>query len=571
MAPAQSDNFQCATARPQTPTGQKVMENVFFCTNANWRTEKDEYSFDYIVVGTGPCGLAFVDRVLSQKPKARILMIERGGYFLPEHFQNLPTAFASAVGGMAEIFPWNVAKETRDGKYIKFHNGTVPFFGGKSILWSAWCPRPNNDEFTGWPQEIVETANRYYSSAEALMNVVEVGLGDREDCKSHMDESMHPIYSTLQMYLTKRIVDNLSKVSELTRAMAAPLAVGAPMLKGIKFAKFSSPGPLLELVEKQNDAAKLSKGEKLKIVTDCVVEKIYNQNGQATALQTSRGVLDIGDAKLILAMGAIPPSTLIQNSFSQVPNVGEHLSAHFISAIIARIPEKDFDFPVPLTDIELGAMYVAGIRENHNQQFHVQLSAFYDIDPATNSKYTFQYAPDVLASASKEQLATSKGYVVFVLACLGELEVDNKRNATLINSGDSDPTKNVHLNLVTDENDEKLWDVMDESSFQLLETIISPNGNDNVEYWHGKPDDGDWLTKRPPVSQIRVPGTVHDSSTLIIGDPSKAANTSVGLDYRPHGVENVYVTGGSLWPRAGSWNPTLTMVALSQHLADTLI
>ena len=47
-------------------------------------------------------------------------------------------------------------------------------------------------------------------------------------------------------------------------------------------------------------------------------------------------------------------------------------------------------------------------------------------------------------------------------------------------------------------------------------------------------------------------------------------NSVVGLDYRPHGVENVYVTGGSLWPTSGSWNPTLTMVALSQHLADTL-
>jgi choline dehydrogenase-like flavoprotein len=44
----------------------------------------------------------------------------------------------------------------------------------------------------------------------------------------------------------------------------------------------------------------------------------------------------------------------------------------------------------------------------------------------------------------------------------------------------------------------------------------------------------------------------------------------VGLDYRPKGVDNVFVTGASIWPRGGSWNPTLTMVALTQHLADKL-
>ena len=44
----------------------------------------------------------------------------------------------------------------------------------------------------------------------------------------------------------------------------------------------------------------------------------------------------------------------------------------------------------------------------------------------------------------------------------------------------------------------------------------------------------------------------------------------VGLDYRPRGVENVYITGGSLWPTGGSWNPTAAMVALAIHLADTL-
>jgi len=64
-------------------------------------------------------------------------------------------------------------------------------------------------------------------------------------------------------------------------------------------------------------------------------------------------------------------------------------------------------------------------------------------------------------------------------------------------------------------------------------------------------------------------GMVHESSTLFIGD-DKEPDAAVGLDYRLKGVENVYVTGASLWPTAGSWNPTMTMVGLAQHLADNL-
>lgn len=42
------------------------------------------------------------------------------------------------------------------------------------------------------------------------------------------------------------------------------------------------------------------------------------------------------------------------------------------------------------------------------------------------------------------------------------------------------------------------------------------------------------------------------------------------MNYRPHGVDNVYVTGSGLFPTAGSWNPTLMMTALSLHLSDSV-
>ncbi|WP_186102586.1 GMC oxidoreductase [Burkholderia gladioli] len=60
---------------------------------------------------------------------------------------------------------------------------------------------------------------------------------------------------------------------------------------------------------------------------------------------------------------------------------------------------------------------------------------------------------------------------------------------------------------------------------------------------------------------------VHESSTLHLG---REAEAPVDLDYRLKAASNVCITGGGLWPQGGSWNPTMTMVALAQDLADKL-
>ncbi|CAF5161971.1 unnamed protein product, partial [Rotaria sp. Silwood1] len=44
----------------------------------------------------------------------------------------------------------------------------------------------------------------------------------------------------------------------------------------------------------------------------------------------------------------------------------------------------------------------------------------------------------------------------------------------------------------------------------------------------------------------------------------------VSSDYHLQGVDNVYITGGALWPTGGARNPVLTIVAMAMHLADTI-
>ncbi|MGH8806938.1 MAG: GMC oxidoreductase, partial [Noviherbaspirillum sp.] len=305
----------------------------------------------------------------------------------------------------------------------------------------------------------------------------------------------------------------------------------------------------------------------LQIVTECVVKRMHQQDGKVTALDTTRGMVNVGNAKVILAMGTMPPATLLLNSFPQIKKAGDRFTAHFITSVVARVPRVDFAFGDKLNELELAAIYMAGKNKQSGMQYHVQLSVLSDKKPMKNAQLAARYMPDVVATASMAQLKSSEDYVVFVCAVLGEMDFRNQDNH-LRRNGEADPTTNVTLQALANATDRATWDTMDEGTFQMLERVLSPKGKSHVEYWHGDPDVGTWKEEQPPVAQRRVPGLVHEGSTLWIGDGNEGA---VGLDYRPHGVDNVYVTGGSLWPASGSWNPTMTMVALTQDLADKFL
>lgn len=558
-------NYGYPTPGPQNPTGHEVMNHVFFISRSEWKQVREEERFDYIIIGTAFCALGFVDRVLNKNPHARILILERGSFFLPEHFQNLPLPYQQTLGGLSETFPWTLSSKTISNGFIKWQHGMVPFVGGRSTLWSAWCPRPTRDEMKGWPEQVIDVANKYFEHAEKLLNVVSASEIDKG--RTTPPSGQRPIFGILQEKLTQRLQEQLSKIDSATRAIPAPLAVGAPRLHGVDFDKFSTPGPLLAIIDKQRKLAQKGKGSPLKVMTDCAVTRILQQDGKATALETTQGIVNIGDSKVILGMGTLPPTTLILNSFPQVKNAGERFTAHFISAVVARVPREDYEFYTEIAELELAAIYMAGVDKKTQGQYHIQLTALSDKNPEENAETAARHMPDVVATASPEQMLTSKDYVIFVCAVLGELDYRNQNN-WFRKTDDGDLTTNVLLQVLENENDLSVWDTMDEGTFQALEKVLSPKGESRVEYWHSTPDgSGSWLQKRPSVEQIRVPGLVHEGSTMWIGDDDNAV---VGLDYRPKGVENVYVTGASLWPTGASWNPTMTMVGFAQHLADIL-
>ena len=213
-----------APSKMQCPTSAITMQAAFFVRDSEWAKLRSSGEFDYIVVGSSFCGFAVVDRVLNNNPYARILILERGDYFLPQHFQNLPLPFKNTLGRLSETFPWSITKKMHDGEYIKWQHGQIPYLGGRSTLWSAWCPEPQDEDMPGWPKEVTNAIHHYFSDVKCFLNVIPASEIFEKD--GEFVSTNKPVYGVMQKGLKKEL--DKAMLPTVTRIIPAPLAVDAP-------------------------------------------------------------------------------------------------------------------------------------------------------------------------------------------------------------------------------------------------------------------------------------------------------------------------------------------------------
>ncbi|KAJ3503035.1 hypothetical protein NLJ89_g8614 [Agrocybe chaxingu] len=567
-----------------SPTASEVIASDFLISDETWEDICNTGDVDYIVIGSGFTALAFVDQTLKQDPTKKIICLERGDFWLPDHFQNLPLPFKYTLGGPSETFPFSLSRNTYDSA-VKFVHGSTPFFGGRSIFWSAWSPTPTPELMRQWPESMIETAGQpdseFFERAKSLLRVTSAS-------------EIGPPYASLQAQLDARLQAAIpgQRVPSATDAFPAPMSVGAvAQSTTIRFTKFSTPGALLTLYEQQQEHQKNDTGSALLLATNTAVQYLITDLGfpppppnidedVTVKFVRSNRPSDLPvrpDTKIILCAGTFPNATLLLNSFSEtnvpyIAGIGKMVTGHFLSHVVGRVHRSAFMALDP-DSLEISAEYIAGIASNQ-LQYHIQVTGIASPDPRQDAEDAARFCPDYAAAASQEQLKGSEDYVIFVCATLGELSENNpdswfRRDE---NSRGSDPTASCVLQVLLNQADNQLWDEMDEATFQAIGAMAG-DGN-AVEWWHQpQPEDsqelppGVWKGERPGQDTIRMPGIVHEASLIPLGSDNECP---VDENYKVKGVSNVYVTGAALFPTCGSWNPTMTMCGFAQDLAIKL-
>ncbi|EFJ18744.1 hypothetical protein SELMODRAFT_420065 [Selaginella moellendorffii] len=391
-----------------------------------------------------------------------------------DHVQNLHPIFKSILRGTCETFPW----QFQQSPGVELLRGILPFFGGKSLVWSGWCPKPCLESTTSWPLSFTQGLREFLEAAEDLLQVV----------------SSSEVYKgELQAVLKNLLDDNIHD----KKVMFAPLAMGGALCK-----KFCTAAPLLSLAKSHKN---------FKIATNCLVYEIVNNNGTATALKTSRGEVKLYDTnKLVLCMGAIPSTALVLNSFPTFHHIGKTV--------------------------------VTGMDNP---------------DPGKNKATATRLAPDLVANPTEEQMQSSKeGFVILVCIGIGEFG-ENTESGVERTNGDHLNCDNIKIHVKESKADQAVKTRMEDAMQDVLRAL-SPQGR--IDFWDSSCNK--WKKTLP--GDVRSSIIINESSTMPI-------EQSVDINYQLKGTNNVFLTGNAILPiQCGSWNPTLTIVALARHLGAQL-
>ncbi len=575
----------------------------------------DARDFDIIVIGGGTFGSAIAQQLFSNDCAGnhRILVLEGGPFFVPEHNQNMSSGIGHKGDKLASGEPRSIASLRAQGHPdgepyeevwgLPWHSsigfsGLSYSIGGRSVHWGGWSPRLLDEEMPTsasgtshrWPTAVVnDLKGQYFDEAAEQIGVdvtndfihgpLHEAMRQRlaDGIAAGMVEYAIPLS---QLPTTLKLPAGTSPALEELMKLEAPLAVQSrsPRPGFYPINKFSTV-PLI--VKAVRAAYKESNGDDVKkrlmLVPKCHVKRFGHQGGRITEVFTnlrSEPIKVPPGGRVIIALGTIESTRLALLSFQGMPNyanIGKNLMAHLRSNLNFRIPREALEplLSPTIKELQSAALFVKGKATRTDGtvigHFHQQITAsglgFVD---ANSESELFKTIPDF---DDLEQFKTADdGSVVITVRGIGEMVPENSKSfVRLDNEPDENGEQRAFVSIERDPSsvDAELQDAMDKNAQDIVAVFAN-----------GKPVEPPPGPSNPsPIGgSFRHDGlgsTHHECGGLEIGDdPSTSVTNS---DARFWHVDNAYVVGPALFPTIGSPNPMLTGIALCRRLADHLV
>jgi hypothetical protein len=494
-------------------------------------------TFDYIVIGAGAYGTSFTSKILELDKNARVLIIEKGSYLIPEHIQNLPPAYVR-LNQEAGTSPW----QNTGQKGLHFMP-QMPYVGGRALFWNAWIPQPNLEELIDWPQNAIDNIRSYWNETGDFVGRRYSLTAPGNDNQDLTGFARNILFNGLDKVDTSFM---LTSPSELDSAMATGQGTNSN-----EFAKFAPIQVLISNLQKYSD--------RLEVVVDTEVLRLNESASKISSIDTSNGEIRVNSAKILLACNTLEAAFIGSRSFPDNKLIGMNLSGHMRSWIAARIPRNSSYAHVLNKNLQVAGFYLPGRSSKNGRLLHTHITLVHNPNPTKDVDILYKVLPDASSSKAVNTYHDPE-YMTIMLHTMGEF-LGEKSSTSWNYAGVNSKEENV-VCIKLQDIDKEFWDEMDNTSYQLLNILADGS---KIEY---QQLDGSWSQSKP--STLRAEGFVHEAGTLWMGDDRKTSVT----DFRGkmHDFGNLYAVGSMIFPRTGSFNPTLTGIAqcfaLASHLAE---
>ncbi len=477
---------------------------------------------DLAIIGGGPAGISLALALADSR--LNVLMLESGGLTFEPNTQKLYKGNETGVS------------------YIALDGGRLRFLGGSTNHWGGWCRPLDKIDFesrdwmphSGWPFARSEI-EPYFARAQAL---VEAGpwiydAADQAASDSGPVLRLAPggVYTSwfqfsktqggiLPTHFGERYQNDLKRAPHLTPLLNANAT-------GIQL---SSDATHVDHI----DIATLS-GNRLTVKPRYTVLA-------AGAIESARLLLASND---VAAAGVGNGNDLVGRFFADHPIPRNVASLVLFDGRMAPFYTNFLTLPN-------GAVMRAAL--SPRPEFLRRKNVVGSLTTVEN-----EIKLDPLATAAVEMTAEALGVDAsnargFSLGCGMELAPDPERRLTLGQERDALGLPQLNLSMtITDDDFAHFRQTLAELGRQLL---AAKTGMVHLSYNQRH----EWLSAMDW-------GNHHLGTTRMSADPKKGV---VDATSRVHGVANLYVAGGSVFPTYGSSNPTLNLVALTLRLADRL-